>query len=142
MRSRNRLLIYPHARNLSVTSCPIRMRPPTDASEDAYPPPPTSRLYSLNVSSQWLMTRPLQLEALRDDGLQGNGTLTCRHVAAGGQPVGEHEVPGLGHNGLGVELDASRGRERWRTPMMMPDSVLAETSSSSGMVAGSIVREW
>ena len=36
----------------------------------------------------------------------------------------------------------SRGRERWRTPMMMPDSVLAETSSSSGMVAGSIVSEW
>ena len=54
--------------------------------------------------------RNLQLETLRDDRLQGHGPLARVGIAAGRQPVGEHEVPGLGHDGLGVELDALEGQ--------------------------------
>ena len=52
----------------------------------------------------------LQRETLGNDGLEGHGPLTCVGVTAGGEPVGEHEVPGLGHDGLGVELDALEGQ--------------------------------
>lgn len=56
------------------------------------------------------LQRNLQLETLRDDRLQGHGPLARVGIAAGRQPVGKHEVPGLGHDGLGVELDALEGQ--------------------------------
>jgi len=40
-----------------------------------------------------------------------------------------------------MELHSLDGRERWRTPMISPCAVRADTSSTGGMLAGSAIKE-